>query len=48
MKGLLSQVVVKQPNDPFGYFYEEVHKIKQEMEDNNVSLCKSIFNDVFG
>uniref|UniRef100_A0A1X7VS89 Uncharacterized protein n=1 Tax=Amphimedon queenslandica TaxID=400682 RepID=A0A1X7VS89_AMPQE len=42
-QGLLRQVVVEQPKDPFGYFYEEVNKIKQEMEDNNIDIGSTTF-----
>ena len=36
-QGLLTHVVVHQPEDPIGYFSEEIGKIKREMEESNVS-----------
>ena len=33
-------VITHQPDDPIGYFHEEITKIKKEMEEMNVSLLK--------
>ena len=38
LQGLLLHVVQHQPEDPIGYFHEEITKIKKEMEETNVSL----------
>ena len=38
MQGMLTHVVVHQPEDPIAYFHEELSKIKKEVEENNVSL----------
>lgn len=37
MQGLLTHVIVHQPDDPIGYFHEEIGKMKKEMEESNVS-----------
>ena len=38
LQGLLLHVVQHQPDDPIGYFHEEITKIKKEMEETNASL----------
>ena len=38
LQGLLLHVVQHQPEDPIGYFHEEITKIKKEMEETNVSI----------
>lgn len=37
IQALLLQVITSQPDDPIGYFHEEITKIKKEMEELNVS-----------
>lgn len=32
-------VITHQPEDPIGYFHEEITKIKKEMEESNVRGC---------
>lgn len=41
MQGMLTHVVVHQPEDPIAYFHEEVSRIKKEVEENNVSIPTS-------
>ena len=38
MQGMLTHVVVHQPEDPIAYFHEELSRIKKEVEENNVRL----------
>lgn len=38
VQGMLTHVVVHQPEDPIAYFHEELSKIKKEVEENNVSI----------
>lgn len=38
LQGLLLHVVQHQPEDPIGYFHEEITKIKKEMEETNVRV----------
>ena len=38
MQGMLTHVVVHQPEDPVAYFHEELSRIKKEVEENNVML----------
>ena len=38
MQGMLTHVVVHQPEDPVAYFHEELSRIKKEVEENNVRL----------
>ena len=33
----MHQVIVEQPEDPIGYFHEEITRIKKEVEETNVS-----------
>ena len=41
LQGLLTHVVVHQPEDPIAYFHEELSRIKKEVEENNVSSVPS-------
>lgn len=34
---LLTEVAVQQPDDPMGYFHEEITKIKTEIQERNVN-----------
>ena len=42
VQGMLTHVVVHQPQDPIAYFHEELSRIKKEVEDNNVSCAFTI------
>ena len=36
LQGLLTHVLINQPDDPIAYFHEELTKIKKEVEEQNV------------
>jgi len=40
-QGLLTHAMMHQPEDPMGYFHQELTKMKKEMADSNV--CSSLF-----
>ena len=42
VQGMLTHVVVHQPEDPIAYFHEELSRIKKEVEENNVSIIWKI------
>ena len=39
---MLTHVVVHQPEDPIAYFHEELSRMKQEVEENNVRSLLSV------
>ncbi|CAI8031615.1 hypothetical protein GBAR_LOCUS17944 [Geodia barretti] len=42
-QGMLTHVVVHQPEDPVAYFHEELSRIKKEVEENNVDIASTTF-----
>lgn len=38
VQGLLTHVMLHQPEDPISYFHEEITKIKKEVEESKVLL----------